>query len=126
MKKEKGMVLLTVLLFLVMITMLVLAMLNTSLLETKMSSNYLEKMKLFYVAEDKLKQSEQELLANGSSLDAEMIEQICGADFYRIIVNATDDNGGTLKLQSTVAKIGDVSKCDPKPKVQSGRQSVLF
>ena len=122
-EKEKGMVLLTVLLFMTMISILVLAMLDTSLLETKMSNNYLNKIQLSYLAEAKLKQNERATLSNQISAGAELMQQICGVDFYRVIVEMNDASGSKIKLQSTVAKVGDVSKCDPKPRIQTGRQS---
>jgi Tfp pilus assembly protein PilX len=117
------MVLLTVLLFLTMISVLVLAMLDTSLLETKMSNNYLNKMQLFYSAEAKLKQNERAILSNQIPAGAELMQQICGIDLYQVIIEMNDTTSSKIKLQSTVAKVGDISKCDPKPKISAGRQS---
>jgi len=122
---EKGMVLVMVLLFLSVISLLAINLLNTSLLETKMSGYYQNKSKSFYQAENYLAQSEQAILAGEKIANAEIIDtDVCGVTFYRVFASA-EHNSAQSKLQSTLAKIDDLSHCDPKPNVREGRQSFL-
>jgi Tfp pilus assembly protein PilX len=122
---EKGMVLIVVILFLSVVSLLALNLLNTSLLETKMSNYYQNKARTFYQAENYLIQSEQAILRGEQIANAEIIDAgICGVTFYRVFAEAKY-NAVHSKLQSTLAKINDLSICNPKPMVKQGRQSFL-
>lgn len=118
---ERGMVLLTVLLFLIMITMLVMAALNTGLLETKMSGNYLASKQDFYAAESKLQQGEVELMKDEHPSDDKLVQRDNCVSYYRVMVNG--ESGLQSVLQSIVAKVD--AKCKPESKVKNGRQSFL-
>jgi Tfp pilus assembly protein PilX len=83
-------------------------MLRISLLETKMSTNYHDKILAFKNAEANLAQKEQHL--NSS----EIIATLCGVTFYRLTAGA---------LQSTYAVISDTKHCHLKPTFHQGRQS---
>jgi Tfp pilus assembly protein PilX len=122
---EQGMVLVMVILFLSVVSLLALNLLNASLLETKMSSYYQNKAQAFYQAENYLTQSEQAILRGEQIANAEIIDaDVCGVTFYRVFANA-ECHGAWGKLQSTLAKIDDLSHCEPKPNIKQGRQSFL-
>lgn len=123
MRSQCGAALVAVMLFLMVLTILVISMLQSGLLETKMSEYYKNNSALFYAAERQLEKYEQQL-AKGEQVRAATIidAAVCGTTFYR--VNSVIHNGESgIRVQSTFAKVGDILSCDPKPQVQTGRQS---
>ena len=124
-KHEQGMVLVIMMLFLAVISLLALNLLNASLLEVKMSNYYLDKMRAFYLAENSLIQAEQEILAGKKVSSVEVIDtSVCGVTFYRVFASAKYKETPS-DLQSTLAKVGDTTQCDPKPNIKQGRQAFL-
>jgi Tfp pilus assembly protein PilX len=123
--REKGMVLVVIMLFLLIVSMLALNLFNTSLLETKMSCYYQSKTHAFYMAENYLTQYEREILAGGQVAGAKVIDSsLCGVTFYRVIASAKY-NGAPSNLQSTLVKTDNTIHCDPKPNIKQGRQGFL-
>ena len=123
MNKQGGMILILALILMLLLSLLMLSAIETSLLETKMSNYDSNKMQTFYRAENLLIQYEQKIAQGEKTASAEIIDNdICGITFYRITV-AEKRNGASSILQSTFAKIGDITHCDPKPIIQQGRQS---
>jgi hypothetical protein len=123
--QQRGAILLSTLLFIMLLTLLALYISQTSWLESKMSNAYVAKLIALYEAENSLYKYEQKLLA-GEKINEKIAQKLdgysycSGVEFYRLHVTSVD---GTTELQSTVAKVGDISKCEPKPRVISGRQS---
>lgn len=129
MKNEYGFILIVMLLFLLVLNLLTLCILDVDLLETKMLVGYQDKIKTFYRAENILVQAEQEILDGKAvtvpGVDVQLINSsICGIIFYRLTVKASY-RGAESILQSILAKIGEVSRCQPQPKIVPGRQSFL-
>ena len=123
MQKQTGMIFIVVMLFVFILSLLTMSELESTLLETKMSNYDSNKMQTFYRAENLLIQYEQKIAQGEKTASAEIIDNdICGITFYRITV-AEKRNGASSILQSTFAKIGDITHCDPKPIIQQGRQS---
>lgn len=117
---NNGMVLISSLLLLLTVTLLATSALQNSLLEVKMGTNFHSRELAFQDAEKKLLTKEQ-LLKNGKIGDAQIISQaVCGITFYRVFAS---DRTNIINLQSTVAIVGDTSKCDPKPIIKTGQQS---
>lgn len=119
----KGFVLVTVLLFVFILSLLALTLSQVSLMETKMSGYYQEKILSLVDAENKLIKDEGILATGQIPREAILItDTVCGVKFYRL--TAAGKFGATKSVvQSTFVKIGDVSHCDPKPKIKAGRQS---
>lgn len=124
-KYENGTILLSVMMFIVIITSLALFILQSSVLENKMSIAYFSKISAFYKAENDLSKYEKRIL-DGGSVKGNIAQKLddygncAGVEFYRITVAAKDES---VKLQSTMAKLGDIAKCSPKPNIRPGRQS---
>jgi hypothetical protein len=121
---ETGTILISALLFLFIITILTLSLVRTSLLESKMQQNYRAKSFALQQAEIKLQIAESILNTGIIPIEAKEIYKACGITVYKIIV---DGFYHTTKntLQSTFALIGDISQCEPKPKLHTGHQSWL-
>ena len=126
--KENGFVLVLMMLFLLVLSLLAFSVLNNSLLESKMIGFYQNKIKSFYAAEKLLAQKEDLILAGSEDRNIYDFKfrdpKICGVIFYRITASVSY-NGAKSKLQSTIAKVGDVKGCDLKPNIVSGRQAFL-
>jgi hypothetical protein len=124
-QQQRGAILLSTLLFIMLLTLLALYISQASWLESKMSNAYIAKLTALYEAENNLHKYEQKLLS-GEKINEKIAQKLdgysyCpGIDFYRLHVASSD---GTTELQSTIAKVGDISKCNPKPNIISGRQS---
>jgi len=119
----KGFVLIFTLLITFILSLLALTLAQVSLMESKMGAYYQEKTLSLIDAENKLIKDESVLVAGVVPRDAVLVTgEICGVKFYRV---TTDGKFGATKstVQSTFAKIGDTSHCDPKPKVKDGRES---
>lgn len=127
-RKDLGITLIVVMLFLLVASFLALSLLNTSLLETKMSGYYRDKAYAFYKAENNLEKYEQEIL-DGKIVSAAITgianAGVCGATFYRVVANA-EYHGMSSILQSTFAKVGNLDQCKPMPNIKPGRQSFLI
>jgi len=127
MKDNCGFVLVTVMLFLSILSLLAFSVLEVCLLENKMSVFYQDKINSFYIAEEYLLQAERQIL-DGKLITNANIEindinsGICGVSFYRLNARA-DCRGVKSILRSTLAKVGDIGNCNPKPDIVSGRQS---
>ena len=122
---ERGMVLVLVTLFLSVISLLALNLLNGSLLETKMSRYFHDKTRAFYMAENYLEQYEQTILDGGEVKTAAVIDtSLCKVTFYRVFASA-EYHQASSRLQSTLAKVGDIAQCAIKPNIKQGRQSFL-
>jgi len=120
---QHGSTLIIALLFTVVVSTLVLITLQQSALESKMANYFNNKNLSFALAEQALHNKEQELLKGRVPREAKLIsDRICGVLFYSISIKATSGIA-TTKLQSIFAKIGDTSKCEPKPTLLEGRQS---
>ena len=113
--KKNGSALIIAMLFVFILSALVLVVLERSALESRMVGYFSAKNMTLAVLEQTLASKEQELLKGKIPREAALISnRICGVTFYLL----------TLKnLQSTFAKVGDMSKCDPKPIIAEGRQS---
>jgi Tfp pilus assembly protein PilX len=119
---QKGIVLVTVLLFVAVLSLLVFSVMYTAILQIKMSYNDKEKAVAFYAAEKQLAIYEHELTLGHSIIAAEIILcNICGVTLYRVTALAAHKTAQS-KLQSTFAVLGDTSKCVVKPIIKSGRQ----
>jgi Tfp pilus assembly protein PilX len=116
---DSGVVLISTLLLLLLLTLLAINILQTGLLETRMSANYKDNILLLHRAEMNLYNQEallqQGIISSGVTL---ISTDVCGVNFYRIQVNY-----GKEILQSTYAVIENLSNCDLKINIQSGRQS---
>ena len=101
-----------------------MSILQGSLLESKMNSNYQDKIFALQKAETNLIAKEKQInppntLPSGVS---EISSATCGVKFYRVEAAGQYKNTKTI-LQSTFAIIKDTDSCDPKPQVHNGRQS---
>lgn len=120
---QRGVVLMMTLFFVLLLAMMIMNALETALLEVKMSNNFTQQLATFNAALTKLINAETKLAQGGKVASAEIISTaICGVTIYRIIASATQGSTKT-EMQSTFAKVGDTSHCDPKPKMVTGRQS---
>lgn len=110
-------------LFNVVLTLLVLSMLEKNLLYRKINSYFENSSLAFIKAEKALLVMENELKNEKIPKNAEIISSdICGVTFYKL--TSTGKSGIASKtIQSTFAKINDISKCTPKPLIKEGRQS---
>lgn len=118
----QGFVLIFTLLITFILSLLALTLVQVSLMETKMGVYYWEKTLSLIDAENKLLKAETTLIAGQVPREATLItDEICGVKFYRV---TTSGKFGTTEsvLQSTFAKIGDISRCPVKPKIKEGQQ----
>ena len=126
---ERGFVLVLMMLFLLVLSLLAFSVLDNSLLESKIIIYYQNKIKSFYAAEKLLVQKEKQIIAGSEDTniyDLKFIDpEICGVTFYRISARA-NCNGAQSKLQSILAKVGDVKDCSVKPNITHGRQAFLI
>jgi len=126
-KTEDGYILISVLFFLTVLYLLVTGLMEVALLESKMSANYAQQIENLYATDQALIEYEQKILEGNPPSNAKIIQpvansSICGVTYYR--VTATHAHGmNSTQIESTYAKLGDISKCNPKPIVQEGRQS---
>lgn len=120
---QSGMVLVLVMLFLLVLTLIVTSGLSIVIMETKMSKNFVSYVTLMQAAENKLSQYEQKLVQSGKAPGSEIIStDLCNVTIYRVTASVIQGTA-SCELQSTFAKVGDTSRCEPKPNIVQGRQS---
>jgi Tfp pilus assembly protein PilX len=121
--KQAGVALVIIMLLLAALTVVAMNMLTLSNLETKMGASQLDYLQGTTTAMGKLKQYEQEVAANKTVPNAEIIStSICGVTMYRITAQVRHYSTKVI-IQSTFAKVGDIAHCDPIPRITAGRQS---
>ncbi len=124
-KKEKGFVLLTILIFIIILTSLVISSLQISITESKINSFFINKRLAVASAKKSIKQKEKDLENGIISSGVKLLsseDRSCGINFYQITSTNTVLNS-TVTLQTTFAKIGNIAKCDKPLQVRYGRQS---
>ena len=120
-KLQKGMVLISALLFITILSLLVISIAEIGLLETKMSKSYQDKTQAFYNVLSEITSNEQKLLTNQKSKFVQINDLgVCGVTFYRIDIVKTVGNASS-EIVSNFAKFGDFSKCDKMPAFNEGR-----
>ncbi|MCL5261545.1 MAG: hypothetical protein M1561_07780 [Gammaproteobacteria bacterium] len=123
MRNMRGIVLITTLLFLIVLSLMVMSALEVCLFATKVGKFSTEKYQTIYLAENRLLEYQQKLLAGKDVKSAVLIDnRTCGVSFYRVF---SDVKSGITKtqLQSTVVVIDNSPHCVPKPIQIPGRQS---
>ena len=122
--EQSGSILITTILFTLVLTALVLTVLQKNTLESKMATYFNNKNLALANAEIILRSKEQDLLKGKIPREARLLSDnlVCATKFYLLTITSTVGKSQVM-VQSTIAVVGDVLKCDPKPMVTEGRES---
>ncbi len=130
--RNRGFVILLMLLFLTVFSMIFLNIFEKSLWDHRMERLYEDKIKSFYLAEECLLQKERSLLHGDISMQSScaQVELLaekdeCNVDLYAVTARGKQGDSVTM-LRSVVAKYDDQNSCALGKKIPRGRVSFLW
>jgi hypothetical protein len=123
MKKQRGFVLPIVLFLVGVLSFLILSVLEIEFLEALATKSYRNQIKAYAEAENKLLKMEEKISLGSVPENTFLLsDKICGVQFYQLEATGREKEA-QVTLFSTFAKVGDLSQCDPQPKIKPGRQA---
>ena len=139
-QQQSGMILVTVLIFLLVLSMLAVSVFDASYLQIRMSQNFADELRLLQAAEMGLRTAEKQLQAGQLTRDEITIiysvEPLSAAScvwdeshhkknaiFYRITSQAGWNEKEMVTLQSTYAQASSQTCMGQQPAIQPGRMS---